>query len=155
MDEKLICCQVCQVAYILSVPVLIFNQILQGRANTAPPATTAARQIHLCKLCQMFNVLLSLLREDLIKVEKFKDKNHPQYGDCCLAVWRERNWCGSGRRNRAAVSAPLAHGKFETWSHSANVLLHPPPHGCKHQVHSLSVSAISACAMLCCAYVLQ
>lgn len=173
MDEKLICCQVCQVAYILSVPVLIFNQICLGWASTPPLQTKPARQIPLYRLCQMFSVLLSLLCEDLIKVVKFKDTTLSStdhrikvfISEFSLlwsrVVKRDRNHCGSGQRKllyrqyRMDDFPPLAARKFETWSFSANALLHPPPHECEHQVHFVSMSAISAFAMLCCAYVLQ
>lgn len=51
--------------------------------------------------------------------------------------------------------APLADRKLETWSHCANALPLPPPHGCKHQVCFVSMCAISAYAILRRAYVLQ
>lgn len=83
MNEKLICCQVCQVYFVSASAYFQPNPSVW--ANTAQPATKPASEIPLCRLCEMFPVLLSLYCEDFIKVEKLKAKT--QSTDHITKVW--------------------------------------------------------------------
>lgn len=143
MDEKLICCQVCQVYFFQCQCLFSTKSACMGSTTNQTSQPNPSTQT------EMFppRPLCPCTVEDFIKMGKFQDKTPKaqiasrKFG--VQLVWtavQQEQRGGRGTivagdrenyftaRNQADASAPLADGKLETWSHSCKMRYRHLPH---------------------------